>query len=398
MAEEIRILGIITDEKGGRIPFTSIEVTLDGRFFQSTISKEDGYYMLPFPGTTDVSKLSITFNNEDYLIENKTNLQKTGQSLTEVENNIIDLYQVNITLKSKNVDLSEQQADLQIQTQALENVEIEVSSFIKQPNEIKFATVLNKLKENLKRTLFPFILSLLLPFGVRFVQSLLDKLPNPQPDACPDENKIKGIIKKRNQLVKQLNQIYNIIRVLSKILNITNIVIQSLKIGINIAKALPTPPFAPSGGIASALNKIELRLEVAGIAVTVLSITSAVIGVVLQTIINLLNNLDLAIQQCSEEQNIPFEELNDELNALANQTIEETQNNNNLDQSQSYKGFTFEIKLDEINTSKYPKRYAQALNIQGVPVLRSESSFASNPQVLIDQLKFIIDTQNLRGD
>jgi hypothetical protein len=48
--------------------------------------------------------------------------------------------------------------------------------------------------------------------------------------------------------------------------------------------------------------------------------------------------------------------------------------------------------LDEVNQSKYPRRYAQALSKQGVPVLKTDSSFASNPQVLIDQLKFIIDS------
>jgi len=30
--------------------------------------------------------------------------------------------------------------------------------------------------------------------------------------------------------------------------------------------------------------------------------------------------------------------------------------------------------------------------------LKSESSFASDPNVLIEELKFIIDTQNLKGD
>jgi len=396
MINNIQIFGIVTDNEGNRIPSVNIKIVSNLATID-IITDEKGYYGSIIDGTVDVSSINISFNVGGFLLENKTNIQKTGFTLSPT-NDKIDLYQVNITLKSANIDLSEQQAELQIQTQEIENTEIEVSNFIKQSNEIKFATVLNKLKENLKRTLFPFILSLLAPFGTKFVQALLDKIPNAQPDTCPDPEKIKEIIGKRNKLVRQLNQIYNIIKVLSRVLQITNVVIQALQIGITVAKALPTPPFTPSGAVASAINKIELRLEVAGIAVNVLTVTAAIIGVVLQTIINLLNNLDSAIQQCSEEQNIPFEEINNELNALSNQTIEETQNNNNLDQPQSYKGFTFEIKLDEVNTSKYPKRYAQALNIQQIPVLRSESSFASNPQVLIDQLKFIIDTQNLRGD
>ena len=392
----IQILGTITDDEGNRIPNVDITVNFEDEENVSFIQSNDkGSYQLDLPGTYGIPK-NIKFESKNFLPVFKSKLTKSGQS-TNDKNEKIDIYQINITLKSTNIDLSEQQAELQIKIQEVENIEIEVSNFIKQPNEIKLTIILNKLKENLKRTLFPFILSLLAPFGTKFVQALLDRIPNAQPDSCPDSKKIKEIIEKRNRLVRQLNQIYNVINVLSKVLQITNVVIQALQLGINTAKNLPTPPFAPSGAVASAINKIELRLEVAGIAVNVLTVTSVIIGIVLQTIIDLLNNLDLAIQQCSEDQNIPFEEINDELNALANQTIEETQNNN-LDQPQSYKGFTFEIKLDEVNTSKYPKRYAQALNIQEIPVLRSDSSFASNPQVLIDQLKFIIDTQNLRGD
>ena len=54
--------------------------------------------------------------------------------------------------------------------------------------------------------------------------------------------------------------------------------------------------------------------------------------------------------------------------------------------------FKLEIKLDPTNNLSYPRRYAQALNLQGIPVLKTDSSFASDPQILINQLKFIIDS------
>jgi hypothetical protein len=57
-----------------------------------------------------------------------------------------------------------------------------------------------------------------------------------------------------------------------------------------------------------------------------------------------------------------------------------------------YKDFKLELKLDDTNSSKYPKHYAQALNKQGVPVLKTESSFTSDNQTLISELKFIIDS------
>jgi len=388
MADKIEILGNVTDEKGNRIPFVSITIAAYGTFV-NTLTNDQGSYSFQLDGTTDIQNLNLTFDAQDYFRETKNNLSKSGERIDK-NNFTIDLYQVNITLQPSNIDLATQQAELQIQTQELENLQIEASTFSSLPGEIKFSIVLNRLKESLKRTLFPFILSLLIPFGVKFVQEILDKATNPKPDTCPDPNKLKELIRKRNQLVKQLNQIYNIIKSLTTVLTITGVAIQALQIGLNIAKAFANPTTASAE---TTFKQIELRLEIAGIAVNSLTITSAVIGVVLQTILNLLNRLDNAIQQCSEEQNIPFEELNDELNSLANQTTTELQQS-----ADNYKGFTFEIKLDEVNTSSYPKRYAQALNVQGVPVLRSDSSFTSNPQVLIDQLKFIIDTQNLKGN
>ena len=68
-------------------------------------------------------------------------------------------------------------------------------------------------------------------------------------------------------------------------------------------------------------------------------------------------------------------------------TIVATQSEDN-----TYKGFTLSVKIDEKNNSKYIKRYAAAQNKQGVIVLKTESSFASDPSILISQLKFIIDS------
>ena len=66
----------------------------------------------------------------------------------------------------------------------------------------------------------------------------------------------------------------------------------------------------------------------------------------------------------------------------------------------SYKGFIFKIK--EENNPKFvvrgnKRRYAAAIDKFGVEVLRSEYSFTLDPQDLIDQLKLVIDQQNLQG-
>ena len=100
----------------------------------------------------------------------------------------------------------------------------------------------------------------------------------------------------------------------------------------------------------------------------------------------------MLLQHCAEDQDMDLEQLNDEINALANPTIEVTQSPENGDNNNTYKGFTLEVVINKQNTSKYIQRYAQALNKQGVPVIKTESSFASDPSVLISQLKFIIDS------
>jgi hypothetical protein len=65
-----------------------------------------------------------------------------------------------------------------------------------------------------------------------------------------------------------------------------------------------------------------------------------------------------------------------------------------------YKGFIFKIK--EENNPKFvvrgnKRRYAAAIDKYGVEILKSDYSFTLDPQDLVDQLKLVIDQQNLEG-
>ena len=176
---------------------------------------------------------------------------------------------------------------------------------------------------------------------------------------------------------------------MSKILVGVNITIAAIEVGILAVTVipLPAPPIIPVG-----VGKLEDQLKKAKIIVNILTLTLAAFGVVLGIILRLLNSLDFLIQECAISQNIPFEKINDELNLFVNEStgisnitaIESTNN--------TYKGFILELTLDPTSNVRYPKRYAQALTQNGIPVLRTDSSFTSDPQVLLDQLKFIIDS------
>ena len=67
----------------------------------------------------------------------------------------------------------------------------------------------------------------------------------------------------------------------------------------------------------------------------------------------------------------------------------------------SYKGFKFAIKEEQNNPQFIVKgnkrKYAVAIDHYGVEAIKSEYSFTQDPNDLIEQLKLIIDQQNLQG-
>lgn len=260
------------------------------------------------------------------------------------------------------------------------------------PATAKIAVRVSIQKEQAKKKLIPFIIKLLMPFGIAVVQAVLAKVSLDKIKSqilCPKQDKILELINKRNKLVKQINNLYKAVTTMSKILIGANIAITAIQVGILAITVipLPSPPAIPVGA-----GVLQDQLKKARIVVNIMTLTLAAFGAVLGIILRLLNSLDFLIQECSISQNVPFEKINDELNLFVNEStgisnitaIESTNN--------TYKGFTLELTLDPTSNVRYPKRYAQALTQNGIPVLRTDSSFTSDPQVLLDQLKFIIDS------
>lgn len=217
---------------------------------------------------------------------------------------------------------------------------------------------------------------------------------------CPSSSKIQSIIKQRASLVTQINGMYDTIKKTATILGITATVISAIQLAINIAESNPYPatgvpplglPPMTAGlqaKISSFIAKIKNEIVVNEKTITTVNITIASFATFLGVILKFLDILDVILEHCSGDQNMDLEQINAEINALANPTVVATQNDN----TNTYKGFTLGVKIDEKNESKYIRRYAVAQNKQGVDVLRTDSSFASDPSILISQLKFIIDT------
>ena len=103
-------------------------------------------------------------------------------------------------------------------------------------------------------------------------------------------------------------------------------------------------------------------------------------------------NLDLSENDLKNQLN--------SLNPLGLQSLANRIQDPNANQFGEYKGFKFAIK--EENDPKFVVRgnkrhYAVAINKLGVEILKSASSFTLDPQQLVEQLKIIIDQQDLQG-
>ena len=365
---------------------------------------KDGNWQVTAPTTVDLGNSTVTFSKEGHEIREISNIQQTGGDIAGGEGKT---YEVPRVLMPPTPDITLTATD-----KVNQEVLTEETALIKQqgnselsPQE-KLANMANNKKEEIKKTLIPFIIKLLAPFGAVALQAVISKIPLDKilnQVLCPNQAKILELINKRNKLVKQINNIYNTLTTLSKVLTGINIAITSIQAGILVLETLPYPatgvpplglPPLTSGIIettGTGKDKLKEALKKANVVISIVTLSLAAFGAVLGIVLRLLNSLDALIQQCAQEQDIPFEAINTELNIFVNQSTG-VSNSAVIASDNTYKGFALEIKLDEINTSKYPRRFAQALTKQGVPVLKTDSSFASDPQVLLDQLKFIIDS------
>lgn len=298
-----------------------------------------------------------------------------------------------ITLSGFTFAFEELQRSIRDKVNIVEARIVNIANSIKLPTEEQLIKLFQERKEQLKQNLLPILIELFKAFGpsiIQAIQSGANKAILSKLKSCPTQQEIKILIEKRNRLVKQLNIVYSIVKIL-RILGVsTTVIITALKVGLASYNATPTP-LPPAADTAK--GALEKRLELYGILATGLTTVTSMIGYILGLIIDYLNKLDFLIKECSEEQDIPFESLNDELNNLADPVLIKQMQNNEI----VYKGFTLKVELTPITSGKYQSRVGIAYDASNTPVLKTPSSFTSNPELLLQQLQLVIDTQDLKA-
>ena len=265
------------------------------------------------------------------------------------------------------------------------------------PGTFAIKEISNQVLDRLKTLVLPQVLQLLVAFGIGKAQDALGKKLDELGSSCPaDLETLNGIIRRKNQLTKMVQQIFDTLDTIRVGVDAVNQVVTVLDIVLQVLNPLvallpvagfgaPDPPkiLLTPGGVLDKLDKIigKLKLTTSG-ALVILSIVIALLGKILQ----LLALLDSLIQKCYIEGAIP------------NQTIDPTLLGPPDDDSEkSVNGFTFAVESEPGNL-KIKRKRAIAKNQAGITLLKGEWSFSSNDQILIDELVFYIQQNDLKAD
>tara|TARA_R110002020_G_scaffold466227_1_gene688643 strand:+ start:1292 stop:3325 length:2034 start_codon:yes stop_codon:yes gene_type:complete len=249
---------------------------------------------------------------------------------------------------------------------------------------------------NLKDRLIPILLTLLAKFGITQAQNLIglpkDKIREhiANVSICPDIGVLHKIIRKKNRVVTGINNALKIIDSTTIFLGITGGVLTGLEIGLNAIAILPLPipPAVPI--VWTQLERLIKKLKATNVGLLAILV---LLRQTLVLIVDFLNLLDMLIQNCAPDNEEFQEELNQEILDL----IEEQKTRNNSPIIKIVNGFTMDLETETTENPLKRKR-AIAKDTSGTVVLKGEWSFSSIDQILIDELVFYIQTNNLKAD
>jgi len=236
--------------------------------------------------------------------------------------------------------------------------------------------------------------------------SKLDSLISQFSNACPPQAELIKIIKLRNQLVIVLTQLKNNVVRIDQTTNPLKTLLTILDTTVTTLKLLPIPTAVagvgiPIGAVVTVGDVLSVTKEKITAFESSVEAFSLIKEYIIQTVDQILAKvkiLDSLIDKCAKkviEEGGDPNLINNILNTENVNLINNLQNSTNTVDN-IYKGFKLEVLLDDKSDNRFPKRYAVAKTPNGVIVLRGESSFSSSPDVLIDEIKFIIDRDNLK--
>ena len=380
-------------------PIAGVKITdkLNNQTF--TNLKGEFSFKIPILENGDLPKdFPLTINKKQYTIDSIVPYTSTGD--------------VKITLGVIKLFTIEYSTSLEI---AKENsiTDNEINQYINQFKtfEFRFQEKIDGVKLNLKSKTIPLIYNLAAQYGVSQLNILVEKYKGELTQeainelkeliTCPSPQQIAILIGIKNKLVKQLNNSLSTIHIASNSLKINDDIVTGLDTAYNALKILPIPTAVAGVGIPiSAINNVQDAKNALSILISKLKSTnSGVTSVItslentLTKVISYLNFLDKITQICSNDSvSTTQEQIQTKLTVLTKQ-----QSNQTSPVVTNVNGFEMGVET-EITENSLKRRRAIAKNKQNIIMLKGEWSFSSIDQILIDELVFYIQQNNLKAD
>jgi hypothetical protein len=282
--------------------------------------------------------------------------------------------------------------------------------------EVSVQVLENALPSSLKLTGSEKLGQVILEKGIQISDQIQPQLTNIQNElnsapngTCLPPAQLDLIILQRNNIVNKLNQIGSVLDTTTAAAGITSDLLNSLITAaqtLRVAKTALIAADATAGGIGpfaslvfqanevldalkfdslgnSKLNKLKSIIDNTAAPI---SLTSSFISIAIVS----LNSIDNILKQCSP--NSTYLAIS---NDLENITLRQNIAENTLNQI-TYKGFVLEIEIIPY-TPTVNRRRAIGKNQSGIIMIQTEFSFTTSNQVLINELKLIIDRDNLKA-
>jgi hypothetical protein len=282
--------------------------------------------------------------------------------------------------------------------------------------EVSVQVLENALPSSLKLTGSEKLGQVILEKGIQISDQIQPQLTNIQNElnsapngTCLPPAQLDLIILQRNNIVNKLNQIGSVLDTTTAAAGITSDLLNSLITAaqtLRVAKTALIAADATAGGIGpfaslvfqanevldalkfdslgnSKLNKLKSIIDNTAAPI---SLTSSFISIAIVS----LNSIDNILKQCSP--NSTYLAIS---NDLKNITLRQNIAENTLNQI-TYKGFVLEIEIVPY-TPTVNRRRAIGKNQSGIIMIQTEFSFTTSNQVLINELKLIIDRDNLKA-
>tara|TARA_R110002153_G_scaffold196425_1_gene349802 strand:+ start:1304 stop:2428 length:1125 start_codon:yes stop_codon:yes gene_type:complete len=366
------ISGIVVSQLSNE-PLVGVEVSYNDDLTQTNIKGE--FSLIGVKMLEDLIQISI--NLPQYVPQTITPHTLGGS----IKN---DLGVIKLTPNKTNLKIEKLKSS-QLDSKSIESLKSKDSSSQQQKS-------LNNTINNLKSILIPSILGLIAKFGITNAMDYIKgEVENLNPSCPKDPKSLQDLVNTRNKFAKQLNNLYKTVDITTKALGLVSGAVTVFSTAYSILKLLPIPtppPATPSPVPIIQDQKSSLDINIKKFtkisAGTLLSLT--ILRDLIQQVLDLLKLLDQQIQNCTEDAELI--EINEELRIT---------NDNTTPSITQINGFTMGTET-ESTTKNLKRKRATAENSQGVILLRGEYSFSSSDQILIDELVFYIQSNDLKAN